>query len=155
MNECERRDTAWPLFLRTYSTLVETLEDELQRSVGLPLSWFEVLLQLEDAPGGRKRMQDLASSLLLSKSGATRLIDRMSREDLIERRPCDTDRRVVYAAITPRGRRTYKKAAPIAFRGIERHFTGLLNSSELENFRSILEKLLSEARATNAAGAAV
>ena len=152
MNECERRDQAWPLFLKTYSTLVEALESELQAASDLPLSWFEVLLQLQDAEGGRRRMNDLAESLLLSKSGITRLIDRMSSDGLIERRPCETDRRVVYAAITRKGRNAYKKAAPIAFRGIEKHFTRVLSAAELRTFRTTLEKLLGDAEpATRAA----
>ena len=155
MNECERRDQAWPLFLKAYSILTETLEAELQSGSDLPLSWFEVLLQLQDAEGGRRRMNDLADSLLLSKSGVTRLIDRMTFAGLIERKPCDEDRRVVYAAITRKGRGAYKKAAPIAFRGIEKHFTRVLSTTELRTFRATLEKLLADAGADPATRAAV
>ena len=155
MNECERRDQAWPLFLKTHSALVEILESELQAAADLPLTWFEVLLQLQDAGDGRRRMNDLADSLLLSKSGITRLIDRMSRAGFIERKPCDSDRRVVYAAITRKGRNAYKKAAPVAFRGIERHFTRVLGDAELRTFRATLEKLLDDAGANPATRAAV
>lgn len=145
MNECERRDQAWPLFLKTYSTLVEALETELLKAANLPLTWFEVLLQLQDANDGRRKMNGLAESLLLSKSGITRLIDRMSLAGFIERQQCDTDRRVVYAAITRKGRNAYSKAAPVAFRGIEEHFTRVLGDAELRTFRSSLEKLLGDA----------
>lgn len=155
MNECQRRDEAWPLFLRTYARLIELLESELQEKAGLPLTWFEVLLQLEDAEAGRRPMRDLADSLLLSKSGITRLIDRMSDAGLIERTACEEDRRVVYASITGKGREEYKKAAPAAFRGIEENFSGVMSSSELMAFRTTLEKLLSNAGSESPTRAAV
>ena len=145
MNECERRDQAWPLFLKTYSRLVNVLESELQEATGLPLGWFEVLLQLRDAPDGRLPMNGLADSLLLSKSGITRLIDRMSDAGFIERAPCDEDRRIVYATITRKGKAEYNKASRVAFRSIEEHFSGVLSSAELSSFRATLEKLLAQA----------
>jgi DNA-binding MarR family transcriptional regulator len=139
---CDGRDEAWPLFLRTYTVLLDRLEYELQTERDMPLSWFDVLAQLEGAPDGRMRMHDLADSVLLSKSGLTRLVDRMARAGLLERTACDTDRRVVYAAITREGRKRFASAAPVAVRGVEEHFTAPLDATEKKAFMSALSKIL-------------
>jgi DNA-binding MarR family transcriptional regulator len=139
---CDGRDEAWPLFLRTYSVLLDRLEYELQTERDMPLGWFDVLAQLEGAPEGRMRMHDLAESVLLSKSGLTRLVDRMARAGLIERAQCESDRRVVYASITPEGRKRFAASAPIAVRGVEEHFTAPLNATEKKALVSALRKIL-------------
>jgi DNA-binding MarR family transcriptional regulator len=151
---CDERDAAWALFLRTHSTLIEVLETELQREGRLPLAWFDVLVQLSAAPQSRMRMQDLADSILLSKSGVTRLIDRMQQAGLIQRRDCESDRRVVYAAITPKGRAAYRRAAPIAFRGVEEHFTRRLSARERRLLKDAFERLLHPHRTAETKSAA-
>src|SRR3954471_22091839 len=79
---------AWRGFLRVHSALVKALDAELLQAHGLPLSSYEVLINLEAAPGHRRRMSELAESVLLSRSGMTRLVDRLEREGLIERDQC-------------------------------------------------------------------
>lgn len=147
-NACDGRHFAWPLFLRTYSVLMDRLEDELRSEGGLPLAWFDVLAQLQDAPDGRMRMQDLADSVLLSKSGLTRLVDRMANEGLLDRVSCPADRRVVYAATTTKGRKAFQKAAPIAARGVQEHFAAKLTSTEEKALASAFKKILRAEEAT-------
>ena len=142
---CDGRDEAWPLFLRTYTVLLDRLEHELQTERDMPLTWFDVLAQLEGAPDGRMKMRDLADSILLSKSGVTRLVDRMERAGLIERASCETDRRVVYAAITDKGRKRFASAAPVAVRGVETYFSAPLDPSERRALMSALDKIQSAA----------
>jgi DNA-binding MarR family transcriptional regulator len=144
---CDGRDEAWPLFLRTYAVLVDRLEHELQRERNMPLTWFDVLAQLEGAPQGRMKMRDLADSVLLSKSGVTRLVDRMERAGLIERGPCPTDRRIVYASITREGRKRFAAAAPVAIRGVDEYFTGPLEPGERKALVSALTKIQDAATA--------
>ena len=144
---CDGRDEAWPLFLRTYAVLLERLEDELQSERDLPLTWFDVLAQLEGAEDGRLRMNELADSVLLSKSGVTRLVDRMERAGLIERASCESDRRVVYAAITPSGRKAFAKAAPVAVRGVDEYFTSPISGTEKKVLMNALNKILDAAAA--------
>jgi DNA-binding MarR family transcriptional regulator len=139
---CDERDHVWALFLKTYSVLIETLDAELKRERGLPLTWFDVLIQLVDAPRGRLRMNDLSDSLLLSKSGATRLVDRMESAGLIARSSCATDRRVVFATLTPEGRAAFRRAAPVAFRGVEEHFTRHLGAAEKRSMSAAFERVL-------------
>jgi DNA-binding MarR family transcriptional regulator len=142
---CDGRDEAWPLFLRTYTVLLDRLEHELQTERDMPLTWFDVLAQLEGARDGRMKMRELADSILLSKSGVTRLVDRMERAGLIERASCETDRRVVYAAITDKGRKRFASAAPVAVRGVETYFSAPLDPSERRALMSALDKIQSAA----------
>ena len=131
----------WRLFLRAHSTLIETLDRELQASKGLPLTWFDVLVRLASEQDGRLAMHELADRVLLSKSGVTRLVDRMERAGLIERTACPTDRRVTYATLTEQGKKAFDDAAPIAYRGVEEHFSAVLTRSEMETIRSALAKI--------------
>ena len=89
----EEAMAAWRAFLLTYSRVMRTLEQEMQESEGLALSWYDILAHLDDAPEGRIRMQFLADSILLSRSGLTRLIDRMVEAGLVTRENCPEDRR--------------------------------------------------------------
>src|SRR5215510_1856359 len=80
---------AWRAFLRAQSALIRTLDRELQEDQGLPITFFDVLAQLT-AAGGRLRMSELADAVLLSRSGVTRLVDRMERDGLVKREHCPT-----------------------------------------------------------------
>lgn len=140
-----RRDddlAPWALFLHAHSVLVERLEHELKEGRGLPLTWYEVLLRLAASPDGRMRMSDLAGSLLLSKSGVTRLIDRMEEAGLVSRGSCPSDRRGSFAVLTATGRAAYEAAAPVHLDGIERHFLGRLSKTERKALTSAFTKVL-------------
>ena len=153
-NACDGRHFAWPLFLRTYGVLVDRLGAELQAERNLPLAWFDVLAQLQGAPDGKMRMQDLADSVLLSKSGLTRLVDRMAKDGLLDRTACAVDRRVVYATITSKGRREFQKAAPIAARGVREHFASQLTRAEEKALASAFRKILDAEEAARPGGRA-
>lgn len=138
---------AWRAFLQAHAGLVEALERELQEERGLPLAFYDVLVQLGEAPEGRLRMQELAERLLLSRSGFTRLCDRMESAGLLERTRCPSDRRGVYAAITPAGRQTLEAAAPVHLRGVEEHFARHLGGADLKALRTMLDRLCEGNRA--------
>jgi len=119
----EERMGAWMALLQTHATVVGALEEALLAEQNLPLSWFEVLIQLTAQPDGRLPMQELARSVLLSKSGVTRLVDRMADAGLVLRESCASDRRVVYATATARGRALLTDAMPVFVEGFERSFS--------------------------------
>ena len=127
--EAQQMD-AWEVMIRTVGSLLKTFEDELQDAVGLPLPWYDVLIQLSAAPDGRLRMQALADSVVLSRSGLTRLIDRMGKAALVEREHCTEDRRGYYACLTEEGRRVFLGAKPVHERGIYEHFTRHLDDGD-------------------------
>lgn len=139
----DTRFQTWPLLLRTHKTLVEILERSLSASGGPPLSWYDVLIQLELA-GGRLTMKELAGSVLLSKSGITRLVDRMTDAGLVQREICETDKRMVYAALTKAGRRVLHRALPGHVDAVKRSYSNHLTDTEAraisEAFRRILER---------------
>src|ERR1700694_1457347 len=95
---------AWRGLLRAHTCLAKRLDTELEREHGLPMTSYEVLHRLQEASGGRMRMCDLAEQAQLSRSGLTRLVDRLEREGLLERCSCNHDARGSYACLTEAGR---------------------------------------------------
>jgi len=95
---------AWRALLRAQSGLACNLERELMEAEGLPLAWYEVLLVLDGAPEGAVRLQRLMDTVLMTKSGVSRLIDRMEAAGLVARTGCPSDRRGAFAVITDLGR---------------------------------------------------
>lgn len=133
---------AWGGFLRAHSRLVRELDEELRADHDLPLSSYDVLVQLSSAPDGSLRMSELADAVLLSRSGLTRLVDRLAREGLIERRKCPEDARGAYAALTERGRERLAEARPTHLAGVRRLFLGRLDEAERRRLAGIWETLL-------------
>jgi DNA-binding MarR family transcriptional regulator len=130
---------AWRALLAAHRRLTEILEEELRAATGLNLARYDVLLHLSEATGGRLRMTDLAQAVLLSKSGLTRLVDRMCAETLVERSRDDTDRRSLVVTLTPAGRRALRRAAPIHLRGIQRHFGASLSTTQALALAEVLD----------------
>jgi DNA-binding MarR family transcriptional regulator len=139
----DHRLEAWTAFLRAHARVTAKLSKELQAECGLPLTWYDVLLQLRLA-GGQARMQELARLVLLSKSGLTRLADRMQAAGLVERRSCPDDRRGTLVALTPDGRRALRAAVPVHLRGIKEHFIGRLDDDELRALHRALTRVLDD-----------
>jgi len=137
----EERLAAWRAFLRAHATVVDRLDRELQDEQGLPLTWYEVLLHLQRAPDHRLRLSGLAERLVLSRSGLTRLMDRMVAAELIERQVCPTDRRGAFAVLTQEGAARLRQASPVHLRGVREHFAGLLTDGEAAAIRTGLEKV--------------
>ncbi len=140
------RLAAWRALLEAHEAVTDLLERELEEERGLPLSKFEVLLKLAEAPGGRLRMLELAQSVLLSKSGLSRLVDRMEEAELVRRERCPSDRRGAYAVLTDQGRAVLRRAAPVHLRGIEEHFARHIADDELRVLLGVLGRMNAAAR---------
>jgi DNA-binding MarR family transcriptional regulator len=137
----EARLDAWRTFLRAHATVIRELERELAAEQDLALTDFDVLVQLANAPDRRLRMSELADALLLSRSGATRLVDRLVADGLVERVVCEDDRRGQWAALTDQGRDRLRRASPVHLRGIEEHFLDRLSADDLASLRRMLEPI--------------
>ena len=135
------RLATWAAFLRAHARVVRELERELQAEQRMALTDYDVLVQLAAADDRRLRMSDLADRLLLSRSGVTRLVDRLVAEGLVERVSCDTDRRGLWAALTDAGLARLRSAAPTHLRGISEHFLDRLSPEELGSMQGILAHL--------------
>src|SRR3954464_11868579 len=113
---------AWRGFLRAHASLVRELDEELTERHGLPLSSYDVLVQLDEAPDGRLRMSHLADAVLLSRSGLSRLVTRLEGQGLLERLECPNDARGAFAAVTDAGRERLAEARLTHRAGVRERF---------------------------------
>ena len=127
----------WRRFVETHAAIVRRLDDDLRAQSGLTLSSFEVLYELTRAAGNRLRMAELADRLLFTRSGVTRLVDRLERDGFVERCDCDHDGRGVYAILTKKGFQTFEEAAAPHVDGVRRLFFDPLGGGQ-----DSLERLL-------------
>jgi DNA-binding MarR family transcriptional regulator len=128
---------AWRAFLGAHASTIRVLDQELQAEHALPLTWYDVLVQLSEA-GGRLRMGDLAEAVLLTRYNCTRLVDRMTTAGLLDRQTDPDDARVRWAVLTDRGNALLHEAAPTHMRGIQRLFAGIVeDGAEAERLAAL------------------
>lgn len=133
---------AWRGLLRVHAALVKALDSELEAAHGLPLSSYEVLISLRTAPEGRLRMAELADRTLLSRSGMTRLVDRLEREGLLVRQQCSADARGCFAALTEAGEAVLERARPTHLAGVRERFLRHFPRDELARLAECWERVL-------------
>jgi DNA-binding MarR family transcriptional regulator len=136
---------AWRGMLRAHAALAKALDAQLEAAHGLQLSSYEVLMYLADAEDQRMRMCDLASTILLSRSGLTRLVDRLQREGLLERVACSDDARGAFAKLTPLGRERLAAARATHLAGVRAMFLDLFTPAELELLGGSWDRVLERA----------
>ena len=132
---------AWRGLLRVHAALVRELDAELDAAHDLPLSSYDVLIYLQAAPGKRLRMAELADSVLLSRSGVTRLVDRLEREGLIVRDNCASDGRGLYAVLTDEGEAMLARARPTHLAGVRERFLRHFSEAELRELAGYWERV--------------
>jgi len=135
---------AWRVFLRAHSTVLRRLESELVAEHDLPLASYDVLVQLSEAPRSALRMTELAERVLLSRSGLTRLVDRLERDGLVERQACPQDARGTLAVLTPAGLARLRAAWPTHLSGVS-SYVSRLDAQEVGELAALLGKLVPEA----------
>jgi DNA-binding MarR family transcriptional regulator len=140
------RLNAWGAFLTAHKALETILNRELEAACGLPLTWFDALAQLRMAPGHRLTMTQLASALLFSKSGLTRLVDRMVEAGLVERLARPGDRRSLHIALSGAGEEKFRQALPIHLNHVKRHFAAHIDDRETKAVESALMRIAAAVR---------
>ena len=140
------RVAAWRSLITANALVLEKIERALAGAGLPPLGWYDVLLELSGAPGGRLRMHELARAVVLSRSGLTRLVDRLEGAGLLGREPDPADRRGAYAAITEDGRATLRRMWPVYAAGIAEHFGRHLTDEETRVIASALGRVAGAAR---------
>ena len=140
------RLNAWGAFLTAHKALENILSRELESACGLPLTWFDALAQLRMAPAQRLTMGQLATALLFSKSGLTRLIDRMVEAGLVQRLARPGDRRSLHIALTNAGEEKYRQALPIHLEHVKRHFAAYIEDDEAAAVESALMRMANAGR---------
>ena len=138
---------AWAALLRVHAAVTPVLDQELQAAHGLPITWYDVLLELNAAPERRLRMQDLAARVVLSRSRVSRVVDEMVRAGLVRREPDPSDGRAAFAVVTDAGRAALRRAAPVYLRGIEEQFLAHLTPAEIRTIETGLNRVLEAQRA--------
>jgi DNA-binding MarR family transcriptional regulator len=138
----EEHLAAWRAFLKAHATIINLIERDLAEAKRPPLSTYDVLIELYEASEHRLRMHELAERVVLSRSGLTRLVDRLEAEGLLIRDRCGTDRRGAYAVITEKGIEALQQTWPIYARGIAEYFAQWLTLEEAKLLELALSRIL-------------
>lgn len=136
---------AWRLFFESALALLDVLDAELEQGAGIPQRWYDVLVHLEEAPQGIP-MNELAERILYSKSGFTRVVDRMEEAGLVRRARPENDRRTILIVLTDKGTETLERARRQHRDGIQRHFSQHLTDADIKALTRALEKISAHAR---------
>ena len=142
---------AWRGFLQAHARLFRRLDEELRVGHGMSLPEYDAMLQLAQSPGRRLRMSQLAGLVLLSKSGITRMVDRLVADGLVERSQCSTDARGAEAVLTDVGLERLRAASQTHLDGVDRYFVSALDGPDLV---AIERAMLAISRRTGDAGVA-
>jgi len=133
---------AWYGLLQVSTRLTERISGELEAQTGLPLAWFELLVQLHWSEDGRRRMSELADALLLSRGGTTRLVARVETAGLVVREVPPHDRRATYAVLTDAGREAAERALPVQIQLVRDTFHSVLGEEEVGALVRIFDRVL-------------
>ena len=136
---------AWRLFFESALALVDVLDTELEQETGIPMRWYDILVQLEETPEGMP-MNALADRILYSKSGFTRVVDRMEEAGLVRRVRPEHDRRSILVVLTEKGDETKERARRYHRDGIARHFADHLSDADVKAVTRALQKVSDHAR---------
>jgi DNA-binding MarR family transcriptional regulator len=133
---------AWAALLRTHAAVLRELERDMERAQGMPMTWYDVLLELNSAPERRLRMQELGERAVVSRSRVSRIVDELVRAGLVVREQDPADRRGSWAVLTPAGRERLRAAAPGYLDGIAKHFADHLTAEERDTIAAALQRVL-------------
>lgn len=132
---------AWRRFLTAHTLLLEQIEQDLAKAELPPLSWYDLLFALSEAPEQKLRLHELAQTVLLSRSNLTRLVDRLEQAELVQRQHCPSDRRGAFAAITDKGTALLDRMWLVYSRAIEQSFARHLDTDEAKMLIRLLNKI--------------
>jgi DNA-binding MarR family transcriptional regulator len=142
----ERHLAAWRAVLNAHAAAVGAIERELEADGFIPPTWYDVLVALAESPEQRLRLHELADSVVLSRSGMTRLVDRLERAGLLRRETCATDRRGAFAVITDEGNAMLRRTWPAYARGIANYFAQYLSAEEADEIAAVLGRVALQGR---------
>jgi DNA-binding MarR family transcriptional regulator len=136
-----KREAAWRALITAHATVVDKIERALHEASLPPLGWYDVLLELSAAPNCRLRMHELARAVVLSRSGLTRLVDRLEEAGLLRREPDPSDRRGAFAVLTDAGRDMLRRMWPVYAAGIAEHFGRHVSDEEAHMLTETLSRI--------------
>jgi DNA-binding MarR family transcriptional regulator len=142
MARVDPRLQPWIVFLRAHAAVSRALEAELEAEQSMSLADYEALIQLAHADGRRLRMSELADRMILTRSGISRLVDRLEAGRYVERVACSTDARGAFAVLTDAGYERLQAASPTHLRGVDEHFLRAIPQADREAFVRVLTDIL-------------
>ena len=132
----------WAALLRVHAALLPRFDQELQAAHGLPITWYDVLLELNAAPDRRLTMGELGAVAVVSRSRVSRVVDELVKAGLVAREPNPDDRRSAFAVLTSQGRAVLRKAAPTYVAAVQRDFAAHFTAREGEIMARALRRVL-------------
>jgi DNA-binding MarR family transcriptional regulator len=138
---------AWRGLLVAHSRLVPAVEADLRASGQVPLSWYDVLLELNAAPDRRLRMSELGQRAVLSRTRVSRVVDELAAAGLAERQPDQGDGRSSFAALTAQGKDALRRAWPVYRQAIHRHLAARLTAEQCRELAALLGQVIAAAEA--------
>jgi DNA-binding MarR family transcriptional regulator len=133
---------AWGSLLQVHAALVPELDRRLRDETGLPLGWYDVLLELSAARDRQLTMTQLGERAVLSRSRVSRVVDELTRAGLVRRDANAEDARSAYAVITEAGLARFREAAPVYVAAIDEQFAGALTVADLHQVHALLQRVL-------------
>lgn len=133
---------AWRNFITAHAYLIELIDRELVNAGCVPLHWYDVLIELAEAPERRLRMSDLARKVVLSRSGLTRLVDKLETVGLLTRESAPSDGRGAFAVLADEGKTALRQAWPVYARSIQKYFAQHLSDEEALIYQESLGRML-------------
>jgi len=137
----ETETGAWTGLVQAQQRLIDKVEQELKKKGLPPLTWYDVLWELESSDGGIRRLNDLGKRVLLDKYNVTRLVQRLEQEGLVARDQCPQDGRGVTACITDKGRKLRKEMWPVYEQVVRENFLSKFNQKELKELKNFIERI--------------
>jgi DNA-binding MarR family transcriptional regulator len=141
---------AWYAALQASLRSLDRIERDVEQETGIPLAWYEVLIFLAKGGSERRRMSELADSLLVSRGGATRIVARMEEAGLVRREIPPENRRVTYAVLTAKGERAARRIRPVHEAAVRRHFSDAFDEGDAQALRDVSVKVLQRLGAEHA-----
>lgn len=132
----------WSALLRLHAGLVPVIDAELIGATGIPLGWYDVMLELYEAPDRRMRMTELGEAAVLSRSRVSRVVDELERQGHLRRLPNPDDRRSSYAELTTQGAAAFRKAAPVYLSAVRSSVGSVVPAADAAELRRLLEDAL-------------
>jgi DNA-binding MarR family transcriptional regulator len=139
-----REKRAWVSFFIAHGLLTRLIDERLRQAGMVSMDVYDVLITLEESPGMRLRMSELADRVLLTRSGITRMIDRLESAGLIERQASSQDRRAMHAVLTEKGLGERERAWPVYEQAIQELFASKLEPSDTETFLKVFSKIIGD-----------
>ena len=133
---------AWRNFITAHANLIDLIDRELTIADRLPLHWYDVLIELVEAPENRLRLSELAHKVVLSRSGLTRLVDKLEIAGYLRRQAAPDDRRGAFAVLTDKGKDAVRKSWPVYTKGISKYFASNISQAEARTLRDVFARIL-------------